>query len=109
MLRNLTPRRRVALFFAAAWLIFFAAVLLPGATNTSPYLWPIPVVLVAVAFSAFATSAVAVELFRSAVPGLAGWADDKHFRVVVLAFAFLLPVQLLGVLTAMRAHGHSAF
>jgi hypothetical protein len=109
VLRNLTPRRRIAIVFAAVWFVVFAAIVFPAAVHTSPDLWPIAVVLVGVALSAFATSAAAVELVRSVASGLSSWSDERHFRVVFLVFAVLLVVQLLGVLTATRAHGHSAF
>jgi len=99
----------MAMVFAAVWFVVFSAVLSPAAIHTSPDLWPIAVVLVGVGLSAFATSAVAVELVRSVASGLSSWSDERHFRVVFLVFAVLLAVQLLGVLTAMRAHGHSAF
>ena len=96
--RLLSPRRKVALGFAALYFVVFVTWVLPNALRTPPQSWSPIAVLLCVGLGAFSTAIVVLEMVRSTVQRTAGWTDEKHFWLVMLAFGAFFVVQLTGVL-----------
>ena len=101
--RQLSTRRKAALWFAGFSFVVFVAGVLPQAMRTPPQTWPPVAVLLCVAWGALSTAIVMIEMVRSAIVATAGWTDEKHFRIVMLAFSILLVVQFTGVLIALSS------
>jgi len=101
--RQLSPRRKAALAFAALYCVIFVAWVLPEVLRTPPQNWlPVPVVVIVVC-GAFSTAAVVIEMVRSTVLSTSGWSDEKHFRVVMLTFGVLFVIQLTGALVGLSS------
>jgi hypothetical protein len=93
----------MVLALAALFFVAFVTWLLPKAMVTPPQSWPPVAVVVCVVLGAFSTAGVVVEMVRATVLTTSGWSDEKHFRVVMLAFGILFVVQLTGVLIALSS------
>ena len=100
---QLSPRRKTVLALAVLFFVAFVTWFLPKALLTPPRSWLPVAVVVCVVWGAFSTAGAVVEMVRATVPATSGWSEQRHFRVVVLAFGVLLVVQFTGVLLALSS------
>ena len=109
LFKQLTPRRKAALWLAAAWVVVFLFFLAPAAMRSSPVSWTPLAVLFGMFLGPFASAVVSVELLRAVVPGWENNSDEKHFSWVMVLFVVFIALAAFGYRLVYEAAQRNAF
>lgn len=103
---QLTPRRKTAFIFAAAWVFVFFFLMLPAATRITPPLWPPWAVVCVLFLSPLSSAVVLVELLRNVVPSWGTLDDARHFNRVIVFFLIFFGISVLGYRLMLGGYGY---
>ncbi len=107
--KQLSPRRKAALVFAAVWVVLFLFFLAPAAIRSSPVSWPPVAVLFGIFLGPFASAIASVELLRGVVPSWENIPEEKHFNWVMVLFVVFLALAAVGYRLMYEAYESNAF